>query len=172
MVRWPPSSARWFSFSLSTLLPASMVCALATHQIWTNGYRAHHRLRARANCKVLFSWHCGCCKRAQRHVSVPVACSAGDVLTVNTGGWRGRGRRRVGGVSIGDLYIMLNIIFARPNSSKSDQSYLGRHTEGCNRWKISRHLSPMKMNSFISTNSQWLQNGHFFTTHVENQTVP
>jgi len=26
----------------------SMVCALATHQIWTNGYRVHHRLRAYA----------------------------------------------------------------------------------------------------------------------------
>ena len=44
---WPPSSAHWFfSVSLSTSLCASMVCVLATHQIWTNGY--HHRLRAYA----------------------------------------------------------------------------------------------------------------------------
>ena len=43
---WPPSSVRWFSVSSLTSLRASMVCALATHQIWTNGYCAHHRLRA------------------------------------------------------------------------------------------------------------------------------
>ena len=45
---WPPSSARWFSVSSSTSLCASMVCALATHQIWTNSYCAHHRLRSYA----------------------------------------------------------------------------------------------------------------------------
>ena len=27
-----------------------MVCALATHHIWTNGSRTHHRLRAHARC--------------------------------------------------------------------------------------------------------------------------
>jgi len=34
---WSPSSVRWFSVSSSTSLRASMVCALATHQIRTNG---------------------------------------------------------------------------------------------------------------------------------------
>ena len=43
---WPPSSDRWFSVSSSTSLQASMVSALVTH--WTNGYCAHHRLRADA----------------------------------------------------------------------------------------------------------------------------
>ena len=45
---WPPSSARWFSVSLSTSLHVSMVCALATHQIWTNDYCDYHRPRAYA----------------------------------------------------------------------------------------------------------------------------
>jgi len=63
---WPPSSAQWFTVSSSTSLHAcsevdeetenhwaeldhgSMVCALTTHQIWTNGYCAHRRLRAYA----------------------------------------------------------------------------------------------------------------------------
>jgi len=45
---WSPSSAHWIPVSSSTSLRASIVCALATHQIWTNGYRAHHRLRAYA----------------------------------------------------------------------------------------------------------------------------
>jgi len=45
---WSPSSARWFSVSSSSSLRASKVCALATHQIWTNKYRAHRRLRVYA----------------------------------------------------------------------------------------------------------------------------
>jgi len=45
---WPPSSGRWFSVSSSTSLRVSMVCALVTNQIWTNGYRVHHRLRTYA----------------------------------------------------------------------------------------------------------------------------
>jgi len=45
---WSPSSGCWFFVSWSTSLRASMVCALTTHQIWTNDYRTHHRLRAYA----------------------------------------------------------------------------------------------------------------------------
>jgi len=35
-------------FCLLVHINFTMVCALVTHQIWTNGYRAHNRLRAYA----------------------------------------------------------------------------------------------------------------------------
>jgi len=68
-------------------LPASLVCAPATHQIWTNGYCAHHRLRAYARwlhtCTLKVVWiklSAGCL--SYDHSFQPFAYKAQNIMTI------------------------------------------------------------------------------------------